>query len=79
MAFKRKKLFITWQEDIKIPYGYVYPVSYWVKYYVKFFTVNNFKKNPYDSLFWSVRREIRKADWFGYWSAFRRREENRPR
>lgn len=44
-------------------------------YWFKYLTINNFKKFPFDSLFWNIRREIRKKDIFKYWTKYRRKEE----
>lgn len=30
----------------------------------------------YPSLFWEIRRRIRKADYFKYWTKLRRKQEN---
>lgn len=45
-----------------------------VRYWFMYMTINNFKKYSFPSIFWSIRKHIRKLDPFNYWTRFRRIE-----
>jgi len=48
-------------------------------YWLKYLTINNFKDFPFDSLFWTIRRVMRKINPFNYWTKIRRSEEGQCR